>query len=211
MSNPFLLNQGQQKENSGGEGFYLGTVADVSSDGVKILFDGQSEATEKRYKQLNTGITLATDDRIVAMKISGSYVVLGRIAYNQSGGGGSVDVDDELDETSENPVQNKVITHAIEDLQDDVSTLDTAVGKKVLFFTGQAVAASATTGQIMRIPASGTNSAITTDTVVLECTFAISANITSDVTWESYSGYITFTGTTSAATTANVTLGTKGN
>lgn len=131
MSNPFLLNQGQQKENSGGEGFYLGTVADVSSDGVKILFDGQSEATEKRYKQLNTGITLAQDDRIVAMKISGSYVVLGRIAYNQSGGGGSVDVDDELDDTSENPVQNKVITAAIEDLQDDLSDISDAVGNKV--------------------------------------------------------------------------------
>lgn len=79
----------------------------------------------------------------------------------------------------------------------------------VLYYTGQAV--SATTGQIMRIPASGTSAAITTDTVVLDCTFAAPKNITSDVTWTSYAGYITFTGTCTAATTANVVLGNKSN
>ena len=68
--------------------FYLGTVSEVSENGVKVLFDGHSSATQKNYKQLTTGIELSVGDRIVIMKISGSYVVLGKISYDQSGGGG---------------------------------------------------------------------------------------------------------------------------
>lgn len=82
--------------------------------------------------------------------------------------------------------------------------------KKVLYYQNQAVSV-ATSAQIMRIPASGTSTLITTNTVVLECTFADPANIVSDVTWTSYAGYITFTGTCTAATTANVVLGSKSN
>lgn len=64
----------------------------------------------------------------------------------------------------------------------------------------------------MRIPAgSATDPNITTDTVVLDCTFAAPANITSNITWTSYAGYINFVGSCSASTTANVTLGRKGN
>lgn len=82
--------------------------------------------------------------------------------------------------------------------------------KEILYFYRQAVSA-ATSAQIMRIPASGTSEAITENTVVLECAFAVPSRITSDVSWTSYTGYIVFTGTCTAATTANVTLGQKGN
>ena len=90
------------------------------------------------------------------------------------------------------------------------AAVDAKFGREIMYFTSQTVSV-ASNAQIMRIPASGTNSSITTDTVVLECTFAVPANITSNVSWQSYDGYITFTGTCTAATTANVTLGTKGN
>lgn len=80
------------------------------------------------------------------------------------------------------------------------------VSKEILYFYQQSVSA-ATSAQIMRIA----DSRITADTVVLECTFANPANITSDVTWTSSAGSITFSGTCTAATTANVTLGIKGN
>ena len=80
------------------------------------------------------------------------------------------------------------------------------LNKEILYFYQQAVSA-ASSAEIMRI----TNTAITDKTVVLECTFANPAAITSDVTWTSYAGYITFNGTCTAATTANVTLGQKGN
>lgn len=88
--------------------------------------------------------------------------------------------------------------------------MSTALAKEVMYFTNQTVSV-ASSAQIMRIPSSGTNDNITTNTVVLECTFADPANIVSDVSWTSHAGYITFSGTCTSATTANVTLGTKGN
>ena len=92
----------------------------------------------------------------------------------------------------------------------DRAWVEAASGGGILYFYQQVVSA-ATEAQIMRIPASGTNSAITTDTIVLECTFADPGNVPGEVSWTSYEGYIAFTGTCSAATTANVTLGKKSN
>lgn len=80
------------------------------------------------------------------------------------------------------------------------------VSKEILYFYQRAVSA-ATSATIMTI----SDSRITTDTVVLECTFARPDYITSSITWTSATGSITFSGTCTAATTANVTLGIKGN
>lgn len=82
----------------------------------------------------------------------------------------------------------------------------TYVDGRILYFYQQTVSA-ATSAEIMRI----TDSRISTDTVVLECSFANPASILSAVSWTSYNGYITFSGTCASATTANVTLGLKGN
>lgn len=71
-----------------------------------------------------------------------------------------------------------------------------------IYFYNQTVNV-ANNAEILRI----TDSNITPYVVVLECTFANPSYITSDVTWTSYDGYISFTGTCTAATTANVTLG----
>lgn len=79
------------------------------------------------------------------------------------------------------------------------------LNKKILYFSGQTVSA-VSSGELFRI----TDDRITTDTIVLECTFAQMGYLRSDVTWTSYSGYIAFTGTCDTATTANVTLGIKG-
>lgn len=94
------------------------------------------------------------------------------------------------------------------DIKDE--TARNSLAAKVLYYATQAVNV-ATSAQIMRIPASDTDPNITTDTVVLECSFADPKYVTSDVTWTSYTGYIVFVGTCTAATTANVVLGEKGN
>ena len=57
----------------------LATVGAVYSDGVSIIPDGQSSASQKHYTALTTGHALAAGDRIVVVKMSGSYIVLGRI------------------------------------------------------------------------------------------------------------------------------------
>ena len=82
--------------------------------------------------------------------------------------------------------------------------------KKIQYFYQQVVSA-ATSAQIMRIPASGTSNDINTDTVLVRVEWANPSVITSGVAWKSFDGYITFTGTCTTATTANVVLGQKGN
>ena len=84
------------------------------------------------------------------------------------------------------------------------------VAKQIQYFYEQVVSA-ATSAQIMRIPASGTSNDINTDTVVMNVEWANPSAITSGVAWKSFDGYITFTGTCTTATTANVTVGQKGN
>lgn len=81
---------------------------------------------------------------------------------------------------------------------------------KILFFANQSVTV-AKSAQILRIPASGTNDLITTNTVVLSCEFAYPQYILDYVSWESFSGYVTITGTCLAATNATVILGCKSN
>ena len=80
------------------------------------------------------------------------------------------------------------------------------LAKEILYFYQQSVSA-ANNAQILQI----TDTSITTNTVLLNITFAAPANITSGISWQSFNGYITFTGTCTAGTTANVTLGQKGN
>ena len=123
--------------------------------------------------------------------------------------------------TDANPVWvlNEVPNYEEELFKCSTSTADSTddyankpnVNATIRYYTSQAVAAGSNT-TIMRIPAgSATDPNITTDTVVLDCTFAAPANITSNITWTSYAGYINFVGSCSASTTANVTLGRKGN
>lgn len=78
-------------------------------------------------------------------------------------------------------------------------------GSMAAMYYYQQTVNTASNAEIFRI----TDSRINTDTIVLECTFANPACISTDVTWTSYFGYIAFTGTCTAATTANVTLGYK--
>ena len=56
----------------------LATVAGVSSYGVRLTLDGQSSAGSKQYKQL-AGQSLSTGDRVLVAKVSGSYVIIGKI------------------------------------------------------------------------------------------------------------------------------------
>lgn len=52
----------------------LATIGAVYSDGVSLIFDGESAATEKHYKT-NTAIIFAAGDRVKIAELSGTYVV----------------------------------------------------------------------------------------------------------------------------------------
>lgn len=62
--------------------FYLATIAAWSSSaGATLIFDGQETATTKRYKRLVNGATPAAGDRVLVLKMSGTYVILGKIGF----------------------------------------------------------------------------------------------------------------------------------
>ena len=80
------------------------------------------------------------------------------------------------------------------------------IASPVRYYPAQVVAA-ASNAEILRI----TDASITADTVCIGCVFADPAYVSGDVTWQSGSGYIAFTGTVTAATAADVILAKKGN
>ena len=102
------------------------------------------------------------------------------------------------------------INTEIDSITTDIDSVSTKINDKILYFsvpvaTGQSV-------QIMQVPNTGTDSRITPNTVVLECSFENPNYITSDIQWSSdVAGVVTFVGTCTAVTNANITLGTKGN
>lgn len=57
----------------------LATVDSRTTAGVTLILDGQTEATTKRYKSISTGVTLAAGNRVLVARISGTYLVIGRI------------------------------------------------------------------------------------------------------------------------------------
>lgn len=52
----------------------LATVGAVYSDGLSLIFDGQTAASQKHYKR-NTSITFSAGQRVKIVKMSGTYIV----------------------------------------------------------------------------------------------------------------------------------------
>ena len=58
--------------------FYLATVAAISSGRASLTFDGETTATQKYYRHLASYSPVA-GHRVLVVKISGTYVILGRV------------------------------------------------------------------------------------------------------------------------------------
>jgi hypothetical protein len=58
--------------------FYIAKVVAASGGHLSLLFDGETTATQKYYPRL-TSYTVSIDDRVLVAKVSGTYVVLGKI------------------------------------------------------------------------------------------------------------------------------------
>lgn len=64
--------------------FFLATVGTLTTDGVTLTFDGETSPSTKRYKCLLSGRgSPYAGQRVVVMKQSGTYVVLGMISGGQ--------------------------------------------------------------------------------------------------------------------------------
>ena len=58
--------------------YKLGTVTSTSG-GVSVQFDGETTPSTKKYKRLASYSNPAVNDRVMMVKIGGSYVILGKI------------------------------------------------------------------------------------------------------------------------------------
>lgn len=56
----------------------LATIGAKYTDGVSLIFPGQTEATAKHYR-CNPDITFAVGNRVLIARVSGSYVVLCKV------------------------------------------------------------------------------------------------------------------------------------
>lgn len=72
MKNIFVQEAGKPEEQ-----FALGVVTETS-DGLMIKLSGEETAREKSYKRLSS-YAPAINDRVILAKISGTYVVLGKV------------------------------------------------------------------------------------------------------------------------------------
>lgn len=72
-------------QENGSTEFFLGTVKSWSnSTGVQIQLDGQDSPMTKRFKMMLMCRPLKVDSRVVVMKNSGTYIVLGEISLPNS-------------------------------------------------------------------------------------------------------------------------------
>jgi hypothetical protein len=53
--------------------YKIATVQAVHDDGVALLFDGETAAGAKHYK---TSVTVSIGDRVIAVYVNGSYMVI---------------------------------------------------------------------------------------------------------------------------------------
>ena len=64
----------------------LASTGSSNSNGITLIFDGQTTATTKRYKQLCTGSKIFDNKRVLVLKHSGTYIVLGTISSSGKAG-----------------------------------------------------------------------------------------------------------------------------
>ena len=60
----------------------VATAGNVSTDGITLIIPPATTASEKRYKRLITGGSIAAGDMVLCAKTDGTYVVLGKIAQS---------------------------------------------------------------------------------------------------------------------------------
>lgn len=85
MVNPFLIPDNDGKEDGQPRDLQLATVAGIYSDGLSLIPDDQSEAMQKHYKYLSSAYQApAVGDRVVIMKMSGTYIVVGALGGSAS-------------------------------------------------------------------------------------------------------------------------------
>lgn len=89
--------------------------------------------------------------------------------------------------------------------QEAAETAQESADNKILYFRNLTLS-PASNATVLRIPATGSDSRITTDSVIAEFNAQHPENIRGNLAWTSYNGYVQFTGTCSGSTLCNVVI-----
>ena len=76
MTNPFLIQTEPRKTE---QQLLLATVYEADAAGARLTFDGEDTPSQKKYPYL-AGQTLHSGQRVVAARMSGTFVVIGALA-----------------------------------------------------------------------------------------------------------------------------------
>lgn len=74
-----LVFSGELIESNESSPFLIASVSGIDSEGASLSINGGLETLQKKYSYLQTGNSLAVGDRVLAAKVSGTYVVIGKI------------------------------------------------------------------------------------------------------------------------------------
>lgn len=99
----------------------------------------------------------------------------------------------------------KSIENRIEAAQDAADAAQESADNKIMYFRNLTMS-PASNATVLRIPATGSDSRITTDSVIAEFNAQHPENVRGNLAWTSYNGYVQFTGTCSGSTLCNVVI-----
>lgn len=71
-----MIDSGEKNITSGAAEFYLATVVQVATAGIRIQLDGDSQALEKPYRRISS---VRTGDRVLVLKMNGTFIVIGSL------------------------------------------------------------------------------------------------------------------------------------
>lgn len=133
MSDIIETYQQEQKQLSQPEmpGMAFAAVVSVNEDGLGLQFDGEETASTKRFP-CNTGVSFAVGQRVLLMKVNGSYVALCPVGLQGGGGGDYLTPDDVVDNltstATDKPLsanQGRVLNENIPAVDDNLTSTST--------------------------------------------------------------------------------------
>jgi hypothetical protein len=74
-----LIYSGELLDAQDSSPFLIASISSIDYEGVTLSINGGLETLQKKYSYLQTGYSLSHGDRVLVAKVSGTYVVLGKI------------------------------------------------------------------------------------------------------------------------------------
>lgn len=128
MSDIIETYQQEQKQLSQPEmpGMAFAAVISVNEDGLELQFDGEETASTKRFP-CNTGVIFAAGQRVLLMKVNGSYVALCPVGLQGGGGGGYLTPEDVVDSLTSTATDKPLSANQGKVLNDKIPTVDNSL------------------------------------------------------------------------------------